>query len=170
MLFASLLRQRSAALDIDQLYRRHAGLVVRRARRFFPDEAEEVAHEVFLRVIEKAHTFRGEASPTTWLYQLTTRHCLNRLRSSRRRSAALALYREDPWGAPVGKDPEVQLFLEQAWATLDPELATLGVYYFVDDLTHQQIADMTGVSRRTVGNRIDDLRAHIQRIAGGKHV
>lgn len=129
-----------------------------------------MAQEVFLRALEKAHTYRGEAAPTTWLYQLTTRHCLNRLRAGRRRAAALALYSEDPWSAPIGRDPEAQLFLEQAWASLDPELATLGMYYFIDDLTHQQIADMTGVSRRTVGNRIESLKAQLKQMAGGAEI
>lgn len=167
MLFAALLRWRTPSLDIDHLYRRHAGLVMRRARRFFPDEVEEVTHEIFLRVLEKAHTYRGEASPTTWLYQITTRHCLNRLRSNRRRATALSLYSDDPWAAPPSTDPDARLFLAQAWATLDPELALIGIYAFVDDLSHQQIADLIGVSRRTVGNRVDDLKAHLRRVAGG---
>ena len=75
-----------ATVDLDALYRTYAPMVLRRARRFFDaQEAEEVVHEVFLRAVEKAHTFRAEASPSTWLYQMTTNHCLNRLRNSQRR-------------------------------------------------------------------------------------
>lgn len=168
MLFSTLFRRRGrAGLDLDQLYRQHAGLVIRRVRRFFPgDEAEEVVHEVFLRALEKADSFRGESSPTTWLYQLTTRHCLNRLRDLKRRRAALELFSDDPWAAPVPEDPEAQLFLTQVWASLDPELATIGVYYFVDGLHHARIAELLGVSRRTIGNRIEALRAHVAAAAG----
>ena len=32
------------------------------------DEAEEVVHEVFMKVIENIDNFRGDASPTTWLW------------------------------------------------------------------------------------------------------
>ena len=163
MLFSTLFRRRrQAGIDLDQLYRQHAGLVVRRVRRFFPDDVEEVVHEVFLRALEKAHTFRAEASPTTWLYQLTTRHCLNRIRDSKRRRELLEIYADDPWTAPIANEPETRVFLQEIWSTLDPDLALIGVYYFVDDLSHAQIAKLVGVSRRTVGNRIEALRQQVR--------
>ena len=36
------------------------------------------------------------------------------------------------------------------------------VYYFVDGLTHAEIAGIVGVSRRTVGNRIEELTAKMR--------
>ena len=80
------------AIDVGELYHRHAGMVMRRVLRFFPrDEAEEVVHEVFVKVLERIDGFRGDASPTTWLYHLTTNHCINRARDRNRRAA---LWRE----------------------------------------------------------------------------
>jgi len=155
-------------LDVDTLYRRHSGVVFRRARRFFDeDEAREVTHEVFLKVVEKQSTFRAEAQPTTWLYQMTTNHCLNRLRDRRRRAEKLALNAELPWLLPSGAtDAETTLFLEQVWAELDEALVTIGVYYFVDGMTHAEIAEVVGVSRRTVGNRVDEIRRRALVAAG----
>lgn len=155
-------------LDVDALYRRHSGVVFRRARRFFDEEeAREVMHEVFLKVIEKQDTFRAEASPTTWLYQLTTNHCLNRLRDRKRRAEKLALNAELPWLLPAGvADAETALFLDQLWSELSEELVTIGVYYFVDGMTHGEIAEVVGTSRRTVGNRIEEIRRLATKAAG----
>ena len=76
------------------------------------DAATPKQNEVFLKVVEKQSTFRAEAQPTTWLYQMTTNHCLNRLRDRRRRAEKLALNAELPWLLPSGAtDAETTLFL-----------------------------------------------------------
>lgn len=86
----------SPALDVRAVYERYGPLVLRRIQRFFqgPD-AEEVFQEVFLLVIEKLDSFRAESSPATWLYRLTTNHCLNRLRLGGRRRELVDLHGED---------------------------------------------------------------------------
>lgn len=79
------LMQRVQAGDADAftvLFRRYNPRVYRQARRFLHDtaEAEDVAQEVFLTLYAKAHTFRGEAALSTWLYCLTANAALSRLR------------------------------------------------------------------------------------------
>jgi RNA polymerase sigma factor (sigma-70 family) len=156
-------------LDLADLYTRHGGMVLRRVRRFFKDpaEAEEVLHEVFLRALEKQASYRAEASPTTWLYQMTTNHCLNRLRNADRRRAALDLNAELPWLHPSASAPaDDAAFLGAFWASLDDDTATIAVYFFIDGMTHAEIARLTGVSRRTIGNRIQALQADARAAAG----
>lgn len=156
-------------LDIDDLYRRHAGMVFRRVRRFFPDEAEaeEVVHEVFMRAIEKRDTFQGQSSPTTWLYSVTTRLCLNRLRDRKRRAEKLELNAELPGLRPSkARDQEATLLLEQLLGQLDEQSLAMATYYFVDGMSHAEIARIMGVSRRTIGNRIEELRSDARRAAG----
>src|SRR4051794_9327512 len=75
----------------DALYRKYGPAVLRRARAILGDEpsARDAMQEVFVRVLGSATEFRREASPMTWLYQITTRHCLNRLRDRLRRAELL---------------------------------------------------------------------------------
>jgi len=150
----------SAQVDVAPLYRRYAPLVMRRVRRFVgPQEAEEVVHEVFLRVVEKVDSFRAESSPVTWLYSLTTRHCLNRVRDTGRRRELLEERVLDvPIPGPAAPSSETALFIKQLWRSLDPELAQVGVHYFVDGMTHDEIARIQGCSPRTIGNRIHQLQ------------
>jgi len=158
----------ASRLDIDALYRQYAGMVLRRVRRFFGEsDAEEVVHEVFLRAMEKGDTFRGDASPSTWLYHLTTNHCLNRIRNRKRRRTALAINADLPWLKPAsGTDAETSVFLAQLWSQLDDEAIMIATYYFVDGMSHDEIARILGVSRRTVGNRVEGLRAAARAAAG----
>ena len=46
------------------------------------DRAEDLAQGVFLRAFRYRHTFRGDATLSTWLYAITRNHCLTSLRKS----------------------------------------------------------------------------------------
>jgi len=47
-----------------------------------PDEAEDVAQNVFLKVHAALQDFRGEAALSTWIYRIATNAALDRLRSA----------------------------------------------------------------------------------------
>lgn len=154
-------------LDVGALYQRYAPAIYRRIRRFYDgQEAEEVLQEIFLVVLERIGQFRGEASPSTWLYRVATHHCLNRLRNSARRRALLAESYEELWceGATSGAQ-EATAGLRELWRELPEELVMIGVYYHLDGLSHDEIAALVGVSRRTVGNRLAELEAAARRLA-----
>ena len=151
--------KRKARLNLDELYRKHGGMVARRVRRFVSvDDVEEVVQEVFLKAFERQDSYRGDASPVTWLYHIATNHCLNRIRDQRRRRNALELNKDLPWLRPTSEArSETMLLLQQVWSLLDEKQSTIAMYYFVDGLSHAEIARITDVSRRTIGNRIDEI-------------
>lgn len=156
--------------DIAHLYTRYGGVVRRRIQRFYRgDQVDDVLQEVFLRVMDKLDTFRGDSSPVTWLYQITTHHCLNRLRNEGRRRELLDdRAGELFWSQPISKtDQEGQTLLRELWRHLDEEIVMIGIYYHVDGMTHDEIARVVGCSRRTVGNRLSQLHSEAQRLGGG---
>ena len=154
--------------NIAELYTRYGPMVYRRILNFYSKgEAEEVLHEVFLSVLERFSSFRADASPGTWLYRVATNHCINRLRNQQRRDALLVEHRDELWYASShGASQEEAAFLKQLWKQLPEELVQVGVFYFVDGLTHAEIARVMGVSRRTVGNRLEELKALALQHAG----
>lgn len=153
--------------DVDEIYRRYSATVLRRALRFFPrSEAEEVVHEVFLKLLEEPSRFRGESSPATWLFTVTTRLCIDRARQNATRAALLSGVGETLWSrVDPGTSPEARAFLGALWRRLDPELVMLGVMYHHDGLTTAQIAELIGVSDRTVATRLGKLTEHATMLA-----
>lgn len=149
----------AASMDVGQLYQRYGPMVYRRVLHFYPaQEAEEVLQEVFLQVVEKIDTFRADASPSTWLYRLATNHCINRRRNAGRRSELWREHGEPLWsGQTASAQQEPALLLQEVWGRLPQELVVVGTYYYLDGMTHAEIARILGVSRRTVGNRLDEL-------------
>ena len=154
-------RSNHARPDVSALYQRYGGLVRARVRRFFsPEEADDVVQEVFVKVVEKVDTFRGESSPVTWLYQVTTRHCLNRIRDRSRRKALWELNDGPWWSAPVsGAQQEASALLKEVWRELDEETALIAIYYYLDGMGRDEIAPLVGCSPRTVSYRLEALRA-----------
>jgi RNA polymerase sigma-70 factor, ECF subfamily len=65
--------------SFQAVYAAHASAVYYLALRLLgqPALAEDVTHDVFLKVFRALDTFRGEASLRTWLYQITLNHCRN---------------------------------------------------------------------------------------------
>ena len=146
------------SIDVGELYQTWGPMVYRRILRFYGEqEAEEVLHEVFVKVIENRDTFREEASPSTWLYRITTNHCLNRIRNQKRRSELWLEHGDATFPTHTSANQEHATLLNEVWDAIPEELVQIGVYYYVDGLTHDEIARIVGVSRRTVGNRLEEL-------------
>ncbi|MFT7626224.1 MAG: RNA polymerase sigma-70 factor (ECF subfamily) [Myxococcota bacterium] len=145
----------------EMLYRKHGRMVMRRVRCFFSgSDVEEVLQEVFVKVLEKVDSFRRESSPTTWLYRLTTNHCIERLRRRKRRGELMA-ENAPMFLTSTAASQEDRTFAHELFSELDEETAQLGVYYYLDGMTHAEIARVAGCSARTVGNRLETLRIEI---------
>lgn len=141
------------------MYQTYGPMVLRRARGLLGDEqaARDAMHDIFLKAWRAEDGFRGQASPMTWLYRITTNHCLNLLRDERRRRELLAGATARGSGARAGE--EDRLAVAELLARVSDHLREIAVYYYVDELSQDEIAEIVGVSRRTVGYRLEEFRA-----------
>lgn len=75
------------------LVERTQDMVYRVAFRFLRDihEAEDVVQEVYVKVWKNLHTYRDSAKLTTWMFTITTRMCLDILKSSRKKQETESL-------------------------------------------------------------------------------
>ena len=73
--------------QVEVLFRRYGPLVYRRALKILgePSQAEDATQEIFIRVVNGLETFDGRSKLSTWLFQVTTNHCLNQIRNRSRR-------------------------------------------------------------------------------------
>jgi RNA polymerase sigma factor (sigma-70 family) len=142
----------SVATEIEQLYRSHGGVVLRRARMMLGSEpdSQEALQEIFASLLRDPGSVREAQSPVGWLYQATTHHCLNILRN-RRTSARLLDSQVAPrLQAHVGSSAETLAEVRSLLAQLAPETAQAVVYTHLDGLTHNETAALLGVSPRQV--------------------
>lgn len=153
---------RRAAHNPETLYRQYAPMILRRVRHFFRGpEAEEVLQDIFLRLLERPELTDDVSSTVTWLYRVTTNHCITQLRKKRRRSELLEQHAQSFQPTTEQARQEARALLNQMFRGLDDELAAMGLYYYLDGLTHAEIARIMDCSPRTVGNRLDTLRVQL---------
>jgi len=152
----------------EDLYRVYGPLVLRRARAMLADEhaARDATHDVFVKVLGALADFRNEASPVTWLYRATTNHCLNVLRARLRRPEELTHAQDEHGAAEADVSVDERLTLAAVLERVPEHLREIAVYYYLDQMSHEEIARVMGVSRRTVGNRLVEFHAAARLAAG----
>ena len=136
---------------IDRIYREHGHVVLRRARQLLGSESEahDAFQEIFLSLLARPQQLDGVTRITAWLYGATTHHCLNVLRNRRTRTRILAAL--DPVPDASGARGEQLVRVRALLERLPAPLGEVAVYYYVDEMTHEEIAAVLGCSRRRVG-------------------
>jgi RNA polymerase sigma factor (sigma-70 family) len=152
------------ARDVEGWYRQYGHSVLRRAEQILGnhDEAAEVLQEMFLALVARPDQFAGRSSPSTFLYAITTHACLSRLRKRRNR-VRLIDEQIRPWSTDIDpRTPEATAIVRSVLAQLPDEDARAAVYYYIDGLTHAEIAEVLGCSRRHVGDVLSRLARHLE--------
>lgn len=170
------------AAAFDELVLRFSDRVFGVAYRMLGDraEAEDLAQEVFVTLYHSLASFRGEAKLSTWIYRITRNRCLNRIKFLKRRHIGQHADIDDPHVAPATidaetrtrgkKDPsqklegdELSALLQEHLLLLTGEQRTLVVLRDLEDLTYEEIVDVTGLPLGTVKSRLHRARSALAR-------
>jgi RNA polymerase sigma-70 factor (ECF subfamily) len=148
------------------MYETHYSLVHRVCYRYTknPEEADDLAQEVFLKVHGNFATFEGNSQPSTWLYRVATNHCLDHLRWKKRQADLLLGYGDDlqmtriPETSP--DNPAKRLF-RRLLDGMDAANRQVVFLRFEVGLTHEEIAEICGVSRVAITKRLAKFQAKV---------
>jgi RNA polymerase sigma-70 factor (ECF subfamily) len=140
---------------------------LRKARRLLRNEedARDALQGLFLELLA-----RGEVpADLPFLYRALTHRCLNFLRDERNR-ARLLERQVDALRGPVRVAPDlVSLGLDallKLQRRVDEGVMETVIYRFVDELGQEEIAELMGVSRKTVQNRLARAQSELERLLG----
>jgi RNA polymerase sigma-70 factor (ECF subfamily) len=165
----------------DVLFQRYFSTVYRQAIRLAGnrEEAEEVVQEVFLTIYEKAHTFRGAAAFSTWLYRITANAALTKLRRRKKGEELsfddyLPSFREDghhlvrpvvDWSNELEErvaSEERQRLIQQALDQLAPVDKAVVVLSDLEGLSDREIGSALGLSVSAVKARLHRSRLFLR--------
>lgn len=121
-------------------------------------DAEDVTQATFVAAWLGRATFDPEkGSLVGWLLGIGRRKVVDRLRAAARETRVVETVRRLPEPATTGPDPDTvvdRLVVADELAQLPDEQRRMLELAFYDDLTHQQIATVTGVPLGTVKSHI----------------
>jgi RNA polymerase sigma-70 factor (family 1) len=155
----------------DELVHKYQRSVINTVHRYVGeyDAADDIAQEVFVIVWNKAGTFKGRSSFSTWLYRIVVNQCLQFRRRRQRRPAAVSIDAMDAETPPDalqvgdGRDQaERTAAVRQALAELPDRQRIALVLSHYEGHTYSEIAEMMGTSVPSVESLIfrakDELR------------
>jgi RNA polymerase sigma-70 factor, ECF subfamily len=150
-----------------------------------PDDAQETLQETFLNAIPALPSFEGKARFSTWLYRIASNACLMRRRAEAAQPVLVPVeidgdaapaedephprYFVDWSGLPEAMllDAELASVLEQAIATLPPDLRIVFLWRDLEGLSTAETAEVLGISEANVKVRLHRARLHLrQRLTG----
>lgn len=155
---------------LDELVRRYEGTIRECARRMAlnPDDAEDAAQEIFLRLVSALPRFEGRSAFATWLYRLAHNACVDTFRRQvRARRTRVAPQDDDQeataelvadWGEPatVLDDRIQECYLGWVVSQLPPDY---------QDVIRLRLAEgrSTAETARALGVSVDAVKSKLKR-------
>lgn len=169
------LAKRAAAGDLssfEEIYRRSFRRVYALCLRMTANqtEAEDLTQEVFIQLLRKIGSFRGESAFTTWLHRLTVNQVLMHFRKRKSTPEFTSEDEETPDQIVRGTENPMampvidRIALERAIAQLSPGYRTVFVLHDVEGLEHQEIARALGISVGTSKSQLHKARLNLRKL------
>ena len=165
---------------VETLVARHGPWIYRLALRLTgsPPDAEEVAQDALLRIIQKIDTFKGEAAFTSWVYRIAANLAYQKLRSRPGREevsidALLPVFDEmghhtqmvSDWSDQVEDRvlaQEARQRLQEAIELLPPDYKVVFVLHDMEGRPNAEIAELLDLSLPAVKSRVHRARLFLR--------
>ena len=151
-----------------KLYRRHYDAVFRYCihRLFDRQTAEDITAEVFLKVVENLHRFKGSKQQfSNWLYKIATNAVNDHLRKTARRNTILKGTRQQIGSQFADCDESVEklTLLREAVLSLRPRYQAIITLRFFENLKLTEIAEVLDSSPGTVRSQLARALAKLRK-------
>jgi len=145
-------------------------------------EADELTQEVFLQVFKALDGFRGESKLSTWIFRIAVNICKNRIKYLRvRKDGEHDAFDDVAERLPVEEAPKAALtantrpdvaleknelreLVRRAILQLDEDFRECLVLRDVEELSYEEIGEITGLAEGTVKSRIFRARQMLREI------
>jgi RNA polymerase sigma-70 factor (ECF subfamily) len=141
---------------IDMLVRRLVG---------DPDQAADVAQEVWIQIFRALPSWRGDSQFSTWAHRIAVNRTLNALRAMRRFTNTEVEIEDD--SAMVEHDGDRSLLaqtIDEAVQKLSPGARAVFVLHDVEGYTHEEIATQLGITSGGSKSQLFKARVKLRRL------
>lgn len=135
------------------------------------EEAEDLTHDVFIRLFIKLNTFKGKAKFSTWLYSFTYNFCVNYVqrnvhKKKEKFTIVTDVFKDDDVSVEI---EEAQLFalksekMAKALELMEPEDKMILLMKYQDDMTIKEIKESLNIGESAVKMRIKRAKQKLVR-------
>ncbi len=145
---------------LRQLYEEHGWHVHCRCTKILgdADEAQDVSHEVFVKLMHAWATVHDEKKVLPWLYRVATNACIDRLRLRKDHDPAqIDVLPAHPQSDVATRDLVIKLL-----SHFRAEDQMLAILRYVDECTLEEMEEICGLTRKTISKRLTKFRTRAQ--------
>lgn len=152
----------------EELYERYANKVYRKCYSFVynQEKAEDLTHDIFLKLIVKIGTFKETSKFSTWLYSITYNYCMDYIRLNKKRTEVDL--QENIEISDEGDDLEFQNMqaseLNKSLNKLSSEEKMLLQMKYQEDFSIKEISESLGISESAVKMRLLRSKEKLKKI------
>jgi len=165
---------------VEALFDRFHGRIYNLAVSILKNEsdAQEATQDVFLTVVRKVHTFKGDSALYSWMYRICVNACLMRLRSRKRSETVsieefMPVFTEDgmhagpidDWSNEVERrmlDKELGAVIRKFTGELSEKYRVVFVLSDMEGLSNEETAEILGLTVPAVKSRLHRARLYLR--------
>ena len=153
-----------------KLYDRFSKIVYNKCYGFAKnkEEAEDLTHDVFIRLFIKLKTFKGNSKFSTWLYSFTYNFCVNYVNRNKQRlmsDKSDSISQSTKPMVVVDDDTEIANMrsekLKKALDLVDPEDKKILLLKYQDDISIKELTSILDVGESAVKMRLTRAKSRI---------
>lgn len=152
------------------LYDRYTSVVYNKCLGFIgsKEEAQDLTHDIFVKLFVKLKTFKGEAKFSTWLYSFTYNHCVNYLQREINGNKNTFSIDENHVGEAEEEEiSDAQIFemkaekLYRALQLISPPERAILLLKYQDDLSIKEISTLYSIGESAVKMRLNRSKLNL---------
>lgn len=133
------------------------------------EEAEDLMHDIFVRLFVKLKTFKGTSKFSTWLYSFTYNFCVNYVkRSSYKKKEKITIVTDEIKDIDISDEIEdASLFelksvkLAKVLTLIEPSEKMILLMKYQDDMSIKEIKEILNIGESAVKMRIKRAKAKV---------
>jgi len=134
-------------------------------------DKEDLINDIAYEMWKSFPKFEGKSKLSTWVYRIALNTAMNYRRNTRKNRefirSAIEIYTNEPLNE-TDVNPQIEL-LYDCIAELD-EYSKAIILLYLDGYKHDEIAEITGISKTNVGTRISRIKEQLKTKANAKQV
>ena len=123
-------------------------------------EAEDLLQEVFVKVWQNLHSFRGDSQVSTWIYRIAVNTCLYQIRSTKNKKS-VSLEKVPVLLATDGENKEAQIQLLHKAISELKESDRLIITLLLEEVPYSEIAQITEISEVNLRVKIHRIKQQL---------
>lgn len=155
------------------LLENHIGIILKISKAYTNtvQDREDLINDTAYEMWKAFPNFKGNSKVSTWLYRIALNTAMNYNRTTRKKrnfiQSAIEIYSNEP-SSEADSDPQIEMLYD--WIAELDEFNKALILLYLDGYKHDEIAEITGISKTNVGTRISRIKEQLKNMAITKQV